>query len=261
MNRQTPAGDLPEPVSRYFSEVSNMEPPTDLLDSAVTEMEGTSQGLRFAGVPMLGLAAAAVVIAVVVGVAALNAVRPPIDLGTGPTPTVSAEPTPAASTPPPPSPPSEYSTFHSTMHGISIDYPAGWQVRPATEPWTDGELTFDSPWADVIFDPDRGNQVYMALASRPAADSQDAQFALLEDAHLCGGGGGGSFKVDGASAFDWSCGSSEVAITTDGRGYLILFAVIDPGLLATYDSTWIEAELDSVDLRPEEAVDAPRPSP
>ena len=42
------------------------------------------------------------------------------------------------------------------MNGISIDYPAGWQTRSATEPWKGGELDVDTPGADVIFDPTLG---------------------------------------------------------------------------------------------------------
>jgi len=69
------------------------------------------------------------------------------------------------------------SRFSSTIHGISIDYPSGWQIRPATEPWTGGALRFDSPAADVIFDPRFGNRLYIALASqpRPGAASSNAR--------------------------------------------------------------------------------------
>jgi hypothetical protein len=70
------------------------------------------------------------------------------------------------------------------------------------------------------------------------------------------GGGGGSFVLDGAGAFDWYCGDYKVAATTfDLRGYLILMLV--PGeLYETYDFDWIEAVLlETVDLRPEDAVD------
>ena len=168
-----------------------------------------------------------------------------------------SSPTPSPSASERPSPAPGYSRFTSTIHGIAIDYPAGWQIRRATEPWTDGELNFDSPAADVIFHPTFGERLYIALASRPSGNTQADRIDLLGNAHLCvSSGGGGGFAVDGAGAFDWYCGDYEVGVTTDNRGYLILMAVAgdEPGLRETYDFAWMEAELATVDLRPEEAV-------
>ena len=176
----------------------------------------------------------------------------------------SERPSPSPSASDRPSPAPGFSRFTSTIHGISIDYPAGWQIRRATEPWTEGEptsdrvpgLNFHSPAADVIFHPTLGERLYIALASRPSGSTQAD---LLAETRVCGEepGGGGSFAVDGASAFDWYCGSYKVAVTTDSRGYLILVVVAsgEPGLRETYDFDWIQAELvETVDLRPEEAV-------
>jgi hypothetical protein len=182
-----------------------------------------------------------------------------------PSPSASERPSPSPGFSPPPSlsaserpsPSPGFSSFTSLIHGISIDHPAGWQIRRATEPWTEGELNFDSPAADVIFHPTLGERLYIALASRPSGSTQADPVDLLRKAHVCvNSGGGGSFAVDGASAFDWYCGNYKVGITTDDRGYLILMVVAnEPGLRETYDFAWIEAELETVDLRPEEAVD------
>jgi hypothetical protein len=50
-------------------------------------------------------------------------------------------------------------TFTSKVYGYSIDYPAGWEARPASRPWTDESL-WPEPWfrtsadiADVLDGP------------------------------------------------------------------------------------------------------------
>ena len=156
------------------------------------------------------------------------------------------------------------SRFNSTSHGISIDFPSGWQVRSATEPWTSGELNFDSPEADVIFDPDFGNSLYIVIPSQPRdtpQSDQDEQFDLIRESAVCdpdGSFGGGSFTVDGASAWYQDCepgmsGANDltaVAVTTDNRRYLIVLVTLgEPGLDEVYD---FDAALETVDLRPEE---------
>ena len=91
------------------------------------------------------LGAAAVVVALVVGIqflrpaepsgpAAVPSVQPSATPSPTPPPTPSTAPSasPAASTPP------LTQTFTSQMHGISVSYPEGWTARAATEPWTDG---------------------------------------------------------------------------------------------------------------------------
>ncbi len=67
MNPSQLRGDLPEPVRRYFGEVAQMEPPADLLDAAVAEIERTPHVNRFAALPIFGfVAAAAVVVGIIV---------------------------------------------------------------------------------------------------------------------------------------------------------------------------------------------------
>lgn len=182
--------------------------------------------------------------------------------------------------PPPPSPspatsPTSQLTerFDSPRNGLSIDYPSGWQVRPATEPWTGGALDFDSPAADVIFDPALEGRVYFALASLPRADIivnrppdgglfSGNESDLMQRAGMpCDGGGGGRFTVDGFRAFDWQChGPASVGILTPTRGYVIKLVVEEAGLLETSDVPSFGAVLETVDLRPEDASDAPSPS-
>jgi hypothetical protein len=157
-------------------------------------------------------------------------------------------------------------TFTSTIHGISIDYPSGWQTRPATEPWTGGKLNYDSPAADVIFDPALGDRLYLVLASQPLGSVSEDAWRDEVLAWLCTGNGMafGSHRVDGADAFVITCGSTASAalIFTDTRGYLIRLVVSsdEPGLAETYDWDWHKAMLETVDLRPEDALDALSPS-
>ena len=145
---------------------------------------------------------------------------------------------------------------------------------PATEPWTDGQLDFDSPAADVIFHPTLGDRLYFVLASQPFEGASEAEdwdgtaagdWDGLPNTGLClpgegGHGLGGPFPIDGASAFELqACGSFAVAINwTDTRGYVIALIVRDePGLREKYDHKYFDTALETVDLRPEEAVEAP----
>lgn len=110
MNRSQLRGDLPEPVRRYFLEVATMEPPSDLLDAAVAEIEQTPHVNRFSLIPIVAFAAA-----VVAAVAILASTLLPSggqNIGGEPSPTAtdaapsvasvapSATPLPIASLPP-----------------------------------------------------------------------------------------------------------------------------------------------------------------
>ena len=74
--------------------------------------------------------------------------------------------TPLDTSPPSPSPAQGFSTFSSALHEITVEYPAGWKVRPATEPWSFGRLTFDASDVDVIFDPSASGTISTWLWSR-----------------------------------------------------------------------------------------------
>jgi len=206
---------------------------------------------------MIGFGLAAAVALVIIVGAQLFGSRS--NVGSGAEPTLTIQPTTDSSP--------GFSRFTSTTHGISIDYPSGWQIRPATEPWMGGALNFDSPAADVIFDPVLGDRLYILLASQSGRpdqfDGMLEQFGLIEDSGVCdpeGGMGGGSFTVDGASAWGQTCtpgisGANfveAVAVTTDTRGYLIALVESgdEPGVGDAYDFT---AALETVDLSPGEA--------
>jgi hypothetical protein len=153
-------------------------------------------------------------------------------------------------------------TFTSNMHGISIDYPAGWQTRSATELWTGGALTFDSPAADVIFEPTLGNRLYLLLASQPYGGLTSDAWRDGVLAWTCPGYGGGemwSWRVDGFSSYQLAPCNSGSIIATETRGYLIRLVAssAEPGLAETYNWDWLVPVLATVDLRPEEAAEAP----
>ncbi len=174
----------------------------------------------------------------------------------------SQAPAPPAPSTPAPSIPMDAATFTSTVHGVSIDYPAGWQVRPATEPWTGGELSFDSPAADVLFDPALGVELYLVVASQPYNGLHPQQWLRKQSEWLCPGErlGAGTAEVDGTNAYALRCSTSQSAVLVfaETRGYVIrlIASAAEPELTETYSSSWLRELLETVDLRPEDAIDA-----
>ena len=165
----------------------------------------------------------------------------------------SAEPPPSPSAPLPP-PLTE--RFDSRLNGISMNYPAGWQMRPATESWTDGVISFGASGVDVIFDPARRGDLYFAVASEPSGRRPDHDWG--GDLPLqCPGGHEGSTRVltfDGASGRVVTCGRSPVGIhsaflVTETHGYVISLYVGEAGLIDTYTDTWFVSVLETLDLR------------
>lgn len=98
----------------------------------------------------LGVAAAAVVLAVILGISLL----PGSGVGSDPTPQPTPEPT--APTVPPEIDTSSWNTFTSAVYGFTVGYPADWRLeRRATRPWAVGDgLDFLSPALDTFSSPD-----------------------------------------------------------------------------------------------------------
>jgi hypothetical protein len=214
-------------------------------------------------VPALGGAAVVVMAAVL----ALNLI--PMSGPGGPTtqpPTASpiASPSPVTEPPPP-----FTERFDSPLHGVSISYPSGWQTKPATEPWNHEAVSFGASDVDVIFDPTLQDDLYFALVSEPL-DGQLASDWLSGAPETCRGaegGAGGNYTLDGADGYIWSRGlrgpgvsCHVVLVATDTRAYIILLHLRNERLRETYGGPWFEAALETVDLRPEEALDALNPS-
>ena len=155
----------------------------------------------------------------------------------------------AASTSPGPSVsplPALTETFTSAMHGISVSYPSGWKLRPATEPWTSGHVLGDSTFADIIYEKE-SDSPFIAVASQPlAGKTLDAwatdylaQFSCVPTEPV---------TVDGATGVLSDCPEGPHAlVSVEGRGYLIwLYRVDDPA--------WFPAILATVQLHPEDAL-------
>jgi hypothetical protein len=140
------------------------------------------------------------------------------------------------------------------MHGISISYPSGWKLQPATEPWATGIVQQDSPFADVIYEKE-SDSPFIAIASQSLAGTNASRWAtdrrcgptdVPED----------PVTVDGVAGRVADCGDGPRALVTTGnRGYFIwLYRVDDP--------EWFSEILATVQLHPEDALDAlPSTSP
>jgi hypothetical protein len=177
---------------------------------------------------------------------------------------------PAASPPPMTSPPPPLTErFDSALNAISMSYPAGWQTKPATEPWVHGALAFASSEVDVIFDPMLGDAVYIAIVSEPLDGQRPDDWCCspsVEYPDVCepgsGGHGAGTTTLDGAKAFFVTSGcirhgrrgdSHSIFAATATRGYIVTLYVLDAGLGANYDVDWFTSVLETVELHPESA--------
>jgi hypothetical protein len=179
-----------------------------------------------------------------------------LDASASPTPTPSSRPSPAEG----------FSRFTSTTHGISIDYPTGWQIRPATEPWNHDAVTFGSPGVDVISDPSAPNGLYFALVSE-SLDGQPGDDWCCGEAitatEVCKGGSGfGRYTLDGARGWIMDCGfdaptSQVLSVATSTRGYVIVLRVPDEPRYAIYgyEGDWFERMIQTVEFHPEDALD------
>jgi hypothetical protein len=242
-----------------------------VLEAALSDIARTPQRRalrvpwRFTNMPvMYRVAAAALALVVLAGAGGVIYLNSRGALVGGPAASPSPTASPSPSTSAQDSPPLLETTFSSTIHGVSIDYPSGWQTRPATEPWTGGDLSFDSPAADVLHDPTLGDRVYLLLASQPYGGLGKDGWRGQAVHWLCPGGSGfGSLGFLGLDGWIVECAPKEAAfVLSETRGYVIrrIVSSDDPGLAETYDWEWFKSVLRTVDLRPEEAVDAPSPS-
>jgi hypothetical protein len=179
--------------------------------------------------------------------------------GLGSQPTSSPEPTatPEATSHPTPSPtsaPPLTQTFTSTLHGFSMSYPEGWTAQAATEPWTGAQVNFGEPPADTLYDPTLTDHLFLSMASQPIGDSTPDDWVAE---HLFECTGSEPTAVDGATGLIGAGDCNTVAVTIDGRGYVIsLYTSGDEAWLSsTYDRAWFEEVLATVQLHPEAAVD------
>ncbi len=162
---------------------------------------------------------------------------------------VTAEPSPTAALPP-------TQTFSSTLHGISLSYPEGWTAQAATEPWTGAQANFGEPSADFLYDSTLTDHLFLSIASRPIGDSAPDEW-IAKELKLFECTGSEPTAVDGADGLIGDADCNVVAVTTEGRGYVVaLYTSGDEAWLSTtYDRGWFEEVLASVRLAPGDAID------
>ena len=211
----------------------------------------------------LGLGAAAVVIALVVGPGLFGSSAPPGPGGNPSTePSATAKPSPSISPSPEPSPtrtpaPALTETFTSERHGISLSYPAGWLTRPATEPWATGVPDFFSAGGDVVHDPVHESDLWIVVASQPIGNAAPEEWVAEKLAFDDGCTSSEPIDIDGVTGRVGVEECSRAAVTIDGKGYFFwLYTGGGTSISVTYDHAWFEEVLATVQLQPEDAVDA-----
>jgi len=258
--------DLERRLADFYASEDPSRAPDWVLDAALETIDSTPQRRAFIRVPwrsydmnnLAELAVAAVVV-IALGALGLAVLRPGSGPGVGggtlPTPSPSPAASPRVSPSPSPSDPLALTeTYTSVMHGISVSYPAGWKLRPATEPWTTGFVQGDSPYADIIYEREDDSS-FIAVASQALlggtadrwATDYLAQYPCPTPELV---------TVDGASGVLSICEDGPHALVSVGdRGYQIWLYGVD-------DLDWFREILGTVQLQPEDALDAaPSASP
>ena len=175
--------DLERRIADFYETEAPPRAPDWVLGQALSTIDTTKQRRVLVRVPwrfpkMNGFAklAVATVVVISVGLLGLAVLRPGTGTnvgGPGGTPARSPtpSPSPAASMSPSPSVsplPALTETFTSAMHGISVSYPSGWKLHPATELWISGLVQEDSKFADIIYEKE-SDSPFIAVASQPLA--------------------------------------------------------------------------------------------
>lgn len=150
--------------------------------------------------------------------------------------------------------------FTSARNGITLAAPEGWTTRPATEAWKGGIPNTDEVTADAIYDPVLQDHLFLGIASMPLGEADADQWAAdqyaRDFADECPDAQ--PITVDGAAGVIGAGDCMHLVYVAKGdRGYLILLRVSpdESWLAPVYDRAWFESVLDTVQLRPEDAVD------
>jgi hypothetical protein len=195
--------DLERRLSDFYASEAPQRAPDRVLHEALASIDSTPQRRAFIRAPWrfptmssytkIAIAAVAVLAIGAVGLAALRPGTSP-DVG-GP---VSPRPSdgPPASRLPPLS-----ETFTSAYHGVSVSYPAGWVTRAATEPWTGEPAFFESPFADVMYDPALEDHLFLSVQSQSLAGASGEDWAN---------------EITNESGWDDPCPPTLESMTVDG---------------------------------------------
>ncbi len=257
----TDGHDLERRVAAFYATEAPPRAPDRVLLDALATIDTTRQRRELALVPWriqtmnsnarLVMAAVAVIAVGALGFAIL---QPGSGSSVGaPNPTPSASPSAPPATPPPasqdPAPPALTGSFTSAIHGLSMSYPAGWTVVPATEDdWTVG-VSFLAPGSDWIYDPQLEANLFFVLGSA-ALDGQtgDAWAAtVFGDPEADCDAVPEPITVDGAAGL--FCDMYALTWVGD-RGYSIRLYVSgdDPKVVELYDRAWFDDVLATVQL-------------
>jgi hypothetical protein len=257
--------DLERRIADFYTTEAPPAAPDWVLRDALATIDITPQRRVLIRVPWrfppmntyarFAVAAVAVIAIGAIGVVVLRPGTTP-DIGGAPSPSPSATPLP---TPSPSAPPALTESYTSAVHGFTVSYPAGWNVRAASEPWTAGIPFQLDAFADVIGTADNR---FLLVASQPL-----------------GSRSGEAWSDAVSSNPDWgdTCELASEPVTIDGASGVIvthcdgtltaLVAVADRGYLVVlfgFDESeaWFREILASMRLDPESAIDAsPSPSP
>jgi len=253
--------DLERRVAAFYGAEAPQRAPDRVLEQALATIDTTRQRRELGLVPwrlptMNSYAKLAIAAVVVLAVGAVGLAV----LGPGPGPSVGG-PNPSPSTSPSSSPSTVPSaaltpapltaTYTSALHGLSISYPAGWTIEPASDltPGPSAEPFFLNPAADWLFDTRLTDHLFIGLGSE-ALDGQTGEAwatAIMDDSNVGCTTDRESTTVDGAPGL--ICDTLALAWLGD-RGYSIRLHVSgdDPGLADAYDRAWFEDLLATVQL-------------
>lgn len=261
-------------LEREIADVYHAEAPQRapdwVLASALETIESTPQRRVLIRVPWrfpdmnntFAKVAIAAVAVLAIGVVGLNLLRPSGNSGVGAQPPASpsASPSPSPSPSPAASPSQALSTFTSTMHGLSIEYPAAWLKDQATETSTSYGLNFGSPDVDWLYDGPHQGDLFLAMASQPlAGKTPDAWVKDFLDT-FDGGCAGPRVSIAVAGTNGVLCDGILFATATGGRGYFVRAYTgsdLTSAEVKTYDEAWFRTILATLQLRPETARDTP----
>lgn len=257
--------DLERRIADFYETEAPPAAPDWVLRDALATIDITPQRRVFIRVPWrfppmntyarLAVAAVAVITIGAIGVAVLRPGTTP-DIGGAPSPSPSATPSPISS---PSAPPALTESYTSAVHGFTVSYPAGWNVRVASQPWTAGIPFQQDPFADLI---ETSSNRFLLVASQPLGSRSGEAW---------------SDAVSSNPDWDDTCEPASEPVTIDGASGMIvthcdgtltaLVAVADRGYLVVlfgFDESeaWFREILASMRLDPESAIDAsPSPSP
>jgi hypothetical protein len=254
--------DLERRLADFYATEAPPRAPDWVLTAALTTIDTIPQRRTPISAPWrfpimntyakVATAAVAVVAVGAVGLAVLRPGQPESGGMANPSPSLSSPAASGQGALPSALAPTE--TFTSSVHGISIGYPAGWAVDPATGPGTVRGWSFRDPGGDTIYDPQLEDHLFMHVRSEPIGDTPADEW-MANDPTLGECEQTEPVTIAGVAGVGCAGGNAAVVVT-GGRGYMIvLYASGDDAWLAdTYTPAWFRTVLDTVRLDPASAA-------